>query len=443
MTSFGIEWDTNALVYNLPPGTREKEPILEGDKWTITLESQHFKKTRDGVKSGDNLITDCGYNIEVQIGVFTSDNETQFNSKEIMRGCFNFNKAVWEPIHKTKSLTVGEKNYQVVSYRIGKVTEQRYVDCGLTEPGHLYDTNNAEWGYVASLNNVVGKTQYTIGLKLKYYVNLFRRYVELVKQCKADKSKCETIAKFTNIEDIVEAYYNTYEYFDEFKLSEDNDELLSCIMLFKYFLLVLRRPKPKTYFKAMFHMKLRSNLAGIFNLLSTENREAFSEWVLYTINHDDIHKSTVFGVNKNRIVKWFSNITNPVKEKYYTVEGLKGVSKYEVFVVTEEVKKHDEIKLTEVKYANLYSQKAKLAVVKGNVVKIERLDEQEWTTGPDKTVYVEFRSPETVISLLDKEIAGEYTRKSRLDSNGAYTASRLTVMTSQFVQMFLNKIFLE
>jgi hypothetical protein len=434
MTSFGIEWETNAVTLKLPPGKKEKRPVLEGRDWSVTLEGRWFYETRDGKKEEPKDSKDCMYGLEVQLGPFFSSNPTQFDVRGIISSCSDFNRKVWMDIAKNKYMTITGEKYPVLSYHIGETDEPRFVDCGLTEPGHLYNTKGSEWGYIASLDNIVGKTQYTIGIQLKYVFTVFRRYVKLLQDCRLDKSKCATIVHQARLEYLTDAYFDTYKQCRKVKIPVDNHKLLSFIMLCNYTINTLYG-KFKEYYKALYHVKPRSNFASIFDrLLNSEEKEMFLDWA--DMRLDEIHEQ-----DKSKgdfIQNWLQQIATPIHQGY-TIKD-ENVGKYEIITSDDEtITKKGE----KVPYALLpnYKNPTTATVVNDRIVVKLGQDVQEWTTGSNGEVYLEFRSPETVISLLDKEIHQKYMPRSGKEAAGAYGQIRLALITQQFVQVFLNPMF--
>lgn len=434
MTSFGIEWETNAVTLTLPPGKKEKRPIIEGNKWSVTFEGRWFYETRDGLKEEPKDSKDCMYGLEVQLGPFFSQNPKQFNLRDIMAGCSDFSRKVWSNIVKHKVIKVNERLYPVLSYRIGKTDEPRFIDCGLTEPGHLYNTKGAEWGYIASLDDIIGKTQYTIGIQLEHVVAVFRQYVALIRDCTLDKSKCETIVKGARLSHITKAYFDTYKQCREVKMPLDNHKLLGLIMLCNYTIATFSM-KFGEYYKALYHVKPRSNFACIFErLLDEVEKELFIQWAEYYL--DSVNDTTT----ADKIQSWIQEIVIPVHQGYTIVDKSGEISSLEIITSPNEgITKQG----TKAPYALLPGFKPVIIDQRNDTLIVTQRgqDVQEWATGPKGEVYLEFRAPETVISLLDKKIHQEYLIRSGREAAGSYNQTRLAIITQQFVQVFLNGMF--
>jgi hypothetical protein len=434
MTSFGIEWETNALIFDVPeeyknPDIKEEDKgdravIVSGDFYSITSEYKDYK-------SIDTSIKDCKYNLEVQLGVF-HNNKDYFDSRMVLYHMHSFFKNVWDVMIKNKGFFPNKKDKEsinaqsdfidVVSYYYGPNTSDvrnkdvknndTYTDCQLKE-NDIKDTMNPtmDFYYKKSLNDISGKIQMTIGIKLRYIINIFKRYTELWEQCQNDVSKCSTILKAkVYIHNIFKAYEEGLKF-----LKPGKEELASAVCLCYYTFLTFRA-KGKGYMKSKFHIKPRTNI-GLFNkMLSTKDKEEFIDWI------DDL----------------IENIGENVQYKNWL----------------EEVKYPDVIAYAYPNSPILYSEndgKATMLEITGtpgddnypeykgdnyNVVNVG-----EWNMGPNKTVYLEFRSPETIISLLDKNIYGEYIQRYGDESLGKYTENKLPMIVKTFIDGFLNKCF--
>ena len=131
MTSFGIEWDTNVLIYlpeqKLPDGIIAKNTAVEGDKWSISLEHIRFQDIRKEVPETEK---DCMYSLEAQIGVFESK-ENKFNIGDINSSIRNF-KGMWNTLLREGKITINNVPYPILTYRktnseIGKTFLQVFL----------------------------------------------------------------------------------------------------------------------------------------------------------------------------------------------------------------------------------------------------------------------------------------------------------------------------
>lgn len=450
MLSFGIEWDTNALTLELPTGKQEKLPVLEGKDWSLTLEGIDFKKLRDGGKDNLDKKKDCMFSLEVQIGPFIS-NSMKLESGTITRVIQTFYKEVWNGIKTNKHITVDGKNYHVLSYAIGETKETRYKDCSLKEIGSLKNFKSSDWGYINSLDNVVGRTQFTIGIPLRYVTKIFRMYVKLLKDCMNHGTKCSTIPRKSYLHLLTETYFDSYKQCREIKLTDHiSYNVLSLIMLCNYTINILNtKRKPTTYSKSLYHCKPRSNFASIYhNVLDSDEKDVFDIWVKYRM--DNYHLVSIFDskgyeisnplLSKADLSEWFAQITErPMLA--YTVSS-KNIGKYQI-VTTEN---QEIIKdANKVYYAPLPRGGPDVVDIEEGEIDIIELgqDIQEWTTGPGGVVYLEFRAPETVLSLTEYDRNNSYTPPQGADSIGLYTPIQLVSYTGAFIENFLNKLGVE
>lgn len=452
MASFGIEWETNALMLDMPEGKREKRPIIKNDKWSITLEGIRFYQIRDGKKERPENDEDCQYNLEVQIGPVISNNYGSFDYRGVMDSCNHFFKNIWSKILDKKHIVIDGKEYPVLSYSIGNTAEERFEDCKLSMPGTLNNTEGNEWGYIKSLNNIYGKAQFTIGLKLKDVFAVFRRIVKLYVDCSEDETKCSTILRRGHLYFIINAYFDTYE--ECLELNRPiSPELLSFIMLVNYSLYVNKIPWKK-YFKALFLIKPRTNFACIYNLLSNDDKDTFDEWVEKCIfermtdkleenkSVEDMDSEIVEKINEeiSSLKKWFDDIKNPT-QKCYLIANSEAVGKYEL--VTSDNKEIIETsrKVPCALYPG-YKKFSKVDFEDGKIVHtIWGQDLQEWSAGPNGEIYLEFRSVETIYSLISKEVNDSFTKIEGRSSIGLYNQLGLTTIAGVFVKHFLNPIF--
>jgi hypothetical protein len=448
MLSFGIEWDTNALTLELPTGKKEKLPVLEGKDWSLTLEGIDFHKLRDNEKDNPDRKEDCMFSLEVQIGPFIS-NSMKLNTGIITRAIQNFYKEVWNGIKTNKHITVDGKNYPVLSYAIGGTKETRYKDCKLKENGTLKNFKGSDWGYITSLDNVTGRTQFTIGIPLGYVPNIFRMYVKLLKDCMNHETKCYTIPRKSYLNLLTEAYFDSYkqcQQINELKLTDYiSYNVLSLIMLCNY-TINITNTETKSYTKSLYHCKPRSNFASIYqNVLEAEEKDVFDIWAKYRT--DNYHSITTIDsegyeisdplLSKAELSEWFDQITKQPMLAY-TVSSKK-IGKYQIVTT-----KNQEIikNAKKVYYAPLPGGGPDVADIVGGEIVIIKLgqDLQEWTTGPNNEVYFEFRAPETVLALTEHVRNNSYTASQGADSRGLYTPFQLVSYTGAFIEHFLNKL---
>jgi hypothetical protein len=454
MTSFGIEWETQALIflpeYELPEGIVSKSPAITGENWSLSFEYINMPEVRTGVYKREDETIDCFYNIEAQLGVFKSEKEKIFNIKSFMKSCFLFGQ-MWKQMVATKSLTLKGKEYDILSYAYGSKLDPSkcFKDCARTDPGILRRTKNRrnlEWAYINDISTVRGKPQLTIGIKLKYVLKLFNQYTYYITECFKDKTKCSTIPKYDLAFVIGDAYFKTKEQLHRLKI-DGSDKFISLIILCNYFILLKIRPQSKTYFKATFHIKPRTNYRFMYQMLDDNEQDLFLIWAADIANTPEYVG----------FYKWFNQIIKPDQKAYILSpkpgEKIKlNTTKLAIYSIPKnkysEIEKYANIR--KVYYDNmtslerkprqiniLYDSDGTPTIVEGKI----GIDIGEWIPDGD-IVHFELRSIETILALLDSELYdGEYRELPSSETKGMMSHSDLCVKINIVIMKFLNTMF--
>ena len=288
MTSFGIEWDTPAMIYfgdqiKLFP---VEVPILTQKKWAITLEAMDWKKRNPQV-------TDCMFTVEAQLGIFRSRKKNKFNVSEFLETCKDFTN-FWEQIIKTKHIQLGKKYYPVVAYVYNKtssISDNPFIDCGMTIPGYFKHKANMLSYYADTLEYVKGKPQITIGIGLEYVIPVFSHIIKYFELCEVNDTTglpCRSLESVKWVFVMMRsAYANTAKQLSILGINsfdEIGKDVVSLILLTNYqfiifFQKVMREIRSKKIVKSYYGIKLRSNSRIIYDkLLSTKQQKFYLYW---------------------------------------------------------------------------------------------------------------------------------------------------------------------
>jgi hypothetical protein len=434
MTSFGVEWDSTALLYlgqsgQLPAGVIEKTPAVTGEGWTLSLEGTNPAKKRTGDENTERSPVDCMYSIEAQLGVFKSKNDQEFNIDGYMKACQSF-KIYWENMMSSRHVTINGDRYPLLTYipvPYGtKSTPNRkfYMDCARSSEGVLQGTNLGDWAYRDSLKSVKGKPQLTVGIRLKYVTSLFKGIVSLFNTCKKDDSGCYSVPVRGSMY-ILDKMYSISEGYAK-ALVFNTPNLDSMILLTTYFLVVLLGISSegdfKGYIKSRYSIKLRSNLRVIYDdVLTIDEKRVYEDWAT-GISEDDI---VGFNDPNGIVIEWYTGFfVKPLVG--YTIEAMPGVDLKVPSLgiyAADTVKLSKYVVLTKVLVDKGYSEKPpSLRIVEGvdgsptivykNADDIMRFDYMEWGTTGD-IVYLELRGLMSLFSLARGVSTGVYKDYSK------------------------------
>jgi len=290
MTTFGVEWETNLLIFfpenKIPLELSVKKPYDTGIPFT-TLSLENYSPYRTP--------SDCLTNIEVQMGVFESKSEDVFEIKEFKKIC-NIFSTFWEGIINDKKIILNNgKFYDVLVY---SEKNGKFQDCARLEKSQ----NNA--GYTSDLSyDIKGVPQITFGIKLTYVISLFGYISELI------------VNKNFSIEPpmltVIRGSYQTVGIYCDGKGIKNLDIVSFFILLYYYVYssTLYKKLKLKVYHKASFVFKLRTNFRDIYTYIKEPEKE-LSEFINKMKEDDDLdkdivsHLSDTFFKNK-KFVPWY------------------------------------------------------------------------------------------------------------------------------------------
>jgi hypothetical protein len=310
MSSFGIEWDTNVLVYmpgnKLPEGIVQKTPVIFGKNWTITLEGWH--------PEGQSA-QDCLYSLELQLGVFKSKTVDTFNIEEFRQACADFTK-YWNNIIDKKSVTIGKNAYHLVILSKecprGQVC---YSDCARTVPAVSRRPSYTE----VLAGEVFGIPQITCGIQLEKTVDLFHYFYE---------KELNSRMPFSILLMTIKATYDVVgrqilEMQDQHGLEIDNPKTVALLLWSYYYLLVMEGIPARQggYIKSFFALKLRTNLLVIYDYLDKVEQEKYRKWLGLMDNPGNPGFSRL---SKPEKIRAFVNSMTGVSVPGYKITNLRG-----------------------------------------------------------------------------------------------------------------------
>jgi hypothetical protein len=275
MTSFGIEWDTNVLVYmpgnKLPEGIVQKTPVIFGKNWTVSLEGWH--------PEGQSP-KDCLYSLELQMGVFKSADTSVFNINEFRQSCLDFIK-YWNNIIEKKTVMIGKNTFHLVILANecprGKVC---YSDCAKT----IQSTQHASAYTEPIPKEVFGIPQITCGIQLEKTIDLFHYFYE--KDLKVDMPFSILLLTIKATYDMVGR--QILEMQEKHSLEVSSPKTVALILWSYYYLLVMEGVKMHQgmYIKSFFGLKLRTNLRVIYDYLDVIEQDKYQKWLVLMVNKD-------------------------------------------------------------------------------------------------------------------------------------------------------------
>ena len=446
MTSFGIEWDSDALVNikQLPPGLKSRRAALKGPGFSITLEGIFFDDKRKINKQ--ELFSDCNYTLEAQLGVIKSDKEDFFGSTDGLTLKYistEFNNT-WNAIIDDKQIIINDKPYPVLAYVYGPKNSsffkdsrgrplEIYKDCDLTSPGTIPD-GNIDWAYIKNLDNILGKVQLTCGMRMKFIPNLFKKFTLLTNECLSHRTRCNTIPTVRETDmflfPIKTAYINTWKELIDEKIFDEagntiaeigvelSHNFLAYKMIFNYNQLIrekkyqeeLKGNKPCKYTKACYSIKIRTNQAFLFYLFQKITKESdiydYQQIAFTNIHEPGINPFEIFTTTPNA-KKYLQSVTS------YTPKIIKPVKKeMDSFPVLD----FDEIKQT------LYVSNS------GDI------DFGEWWS-KDDTIHFELRTLEIITALIN---GAPYADQGPDLNEANIPASQINSYIQNIVDNFLN-----
>lgn len=479
MTSLGIEWDTQGLIYlggdniytndteyklqqQLPNEYIEKTPAVKGDKWSISLEMINLNKNR--TKSNiQPVLSDCLYSLEAQLGVFRSSNEKMFNIDEFFETCKKFQE-YWSQMIDNKYIIINNKKYPVLAHK--SLTDiqdgsEYYIDCARQKKGVIKSSGDIKWVYTDLLLNVVGKPQITCGIKLKYIISLFSYITKLHNECiNNDPNKpCLSVGQQKIFKYIKHAYYDTALQivalnFQQFDVHSQN--VISMIILTNYMFIVLIDVikhgvhfRQDLYTKSFFSIKLRSNLRYMYDtILTKRTRKFYNKWVHSMLN---IKGFAGFIDNINLMSDWWESfiktplygwVITGIKTKGLIMDisplGIFNISKNQYKILNNHlifkkvfVDKGTSQELPHIIYKNNHIQYR-------NADEIKKFDYMEWISVND-TIFFELRGLESLFNLTKNTKTSKYIKQPKTN----VTSKSLCLYVGVIIKNLLNPMLAE
>lgn len=283
MTTFGIEWDTHALLY--PSDGKyddSQDKVLNPSNISnvqFSIEGWDAKEKIFKEEKNQQLESniDCFKSLEIIMGIFHG-NEKSFNIQEFLETCEEF-KIRWNEILESRKININNKEYQLLTYFQTTDEKSEYIplsfkNCKRDITGYIKE-DSKYFGYINQLQKIKGVPQITFGVRLKYIVNLFQSFYNFI-----------TINNNQNIPATVKRILISYQIsryqlgklaprenflgkINSKKADDDILNLFSFILLCNYFLITIILPAV-SYKKALFLFKLRSNLRYIYDTIISE-----------------------------------------------------------------------------------------------------------------------------------------------------------------------------
>jgi hypothetical protein len=369
--SFGVEWDTNALIFieDSDNVVVEKGIINYGPNWSITKESYWPNR----------IVTpkDCVASLEAQLGVFYSIHPLKFNGDSYHKTCSEFQKA-WMEIIDNTSITVYNKNivYPVLSVVTTK-EEPLYpgtTDCAGTQPGYYKNIDKLEQNksgetiitqrgkyqsYVRNLSNVRGVPQLTMGFQLQYCMSIWDYTTNIFNHWN-NYGGSEILRHSNAVERIVKSYNSTNRQINLIIRSgvSISTNVSNLILLCNNHLISLNRQREEgKYLKASMFYKVRTNLRGVYDSFSIDDKKVFDFWSKWIKNESfRDYPDTIWSAKK-----WVKHFNNPlvgymldnIPSKITTVLSKIGI--YSIENSTIDIMKEYGITVTKVNYISSYS----------------------------------------------------------------------------------------
>jgi hypothetical protein len=293
MTSFGIEWDTQILLFipdsgKLPDKTviykdADLNLLISAEDWTM------FKNTTPPPDA-------CLQTIEIILGVFYSDDKNTFNLSSFNENCKKF-EYFWDKVNnegRTLNITLpnnSEKKAHLLTYMPFKRKRDDginyYKDCARTKPNENWTITKGDkeqkWVYIDDIALVRGNPQITIGFALEKYYKMVKFITDI------DKTNSPILHKLKLYLFALQSDLNCDTYSDNCK---------GLILIIINLIGGIRdhwgaseEKRSGTYAKAQFLLKLRTNPYYIYNnMLSQPEKNQFLSWftTYYKNNQDDI-----------------------------------------------------------------------------------------------------------------------------------------------------------
>lgn len=437
MTTFGIEWDTSAIICVEDPTTLKEKGVIKKDaKWTITTESFFPRGKKYEINENDSI-----WSLEVQMGVFESSNPIEFNIREFARTCYSFNREWTKMINASKI-----NNFDILTYVNTKENidnKQNYLDCNLKVPGVYELDKNYKMAYRKILNHIRGVPQITIGINLEYVIGLFKKLKDLLDYCDREKRDKEVYA-YKTVKIVGTAYNDTLSFFEEHKIPEipENKNLFAFMLLCNNMLLGLDK-EYTSYLKSNFMFKIRTNLRGIYENLSDNEQNIVNIWVnekkcnnlLSSLAKDYFDR--LIGVGEPTLGFKITNINNNLSEvSPLGIYSMSDDAVLKLFELDEKIQIEPEL------YTYVTGTAPELYINNENKLDykeksdILNFDIGEWYYNGN-TVHIEVRGFSTILDLLELQ----YLEKNKLKNNNKINLLDLCNKTQYIFEHFFKNIF--
>jgi hypothetical protein len=273
MTSFGIEWETQEIIYYNP------KYLLNGKGiWSETVIDNSEQKCNiaceqwEGADEYDPEL--CTHNLEVRLGVFYGNTNT-FNTYEFTKACDKF-MTYWKDIIKQKKITIREIDHDIFTRIINPsdTGDTYYTTCKAVkenEGKNSYPTTKQEkyeWAYTQNLQ-LTGIPQITIGVQYKYVFHLFKFIYDKLKN---PATNVENIRSYYYLKNISRAFIDTVNDISE----NDPVDVIIFILLCNNH--IISEKETAKYRKSSYIFKVRTNLGNMYASLEASSKKRITEW---------------------------------------------------------------------------------------------------------------------------------------------------------------------
>jgi hypothetical protein len=306
MTSFGIEWDTQILLFIPDIGKLpDKTVIYKNDALNLLISAEDWTMFKNTTPPPDA----CLQTIEIILGVFYSNDKDNFNLSSFEENCTNF-VHFWNKVNaegRTLDITLpnnSKKKAHLLTYMPFKRTRDDgpnyyyYRDCARKKQNENWTITKGDkeqkWVYIDDIALVRGNPQITIGFALEKYYKMVEFITDI------DKTNSKTLSKLksylVDLKKELDDLEKELEKDLDFATCSDNCKGLILIIInliegIRDHWGASEEERSGTYAKAQFLLKLRTNPYYIYKyMLSEQEKEQFLLWftTYYNNNKDDI-----------------------------------------------------------------------------------------------------------------------------------------------------------
>jgi hypothetical protein len=326
-TSIGIEWETNLCVF---------DPTNELNKFIkipfSCLKGIDCSSVKEENKEGWELTlekspSECLHILEAQIGVSCSNNEKKINKEKLKEQIESFSN-FWKDTVRKLNLNINGDDYAII------IRNDEIYCKGIPEK--------------ETIENMIGNLQISFGIKLEYIESLFKF---ISKKYNDNKEFIENplyyLFSFISLSIDTTSFYLQSQFFIDFDKKDkdyeftENDlnengklyyslddvfqkKINGFLILLNYIIITYEKNIFRSfYLKSWFILKLRSNLKGIHNYLTKEdkNREYYKKFLSLEKIMKDLSK--VENLSKD-ILEW----PYPYKENYNIFIEIRSIIKF-------------------------------------------------------------------------------------------------------------------